>query len=100
MSRSDLSYIYILTNERNNMLYTGVTTDLYKRVTDHKAWNVPGFTKKYRVHKLVYYEKFGTITEAIAREKQIKGGSRSKKIGLVNKLNPEWKDLFFDLQGI
>ena len=60
MSRSDLSYVYILTNERNNVLYTGVTTNLYKRVTDHKAWNIPGFTKKYRVHKLVYYEEFGT----------------------------------------
>jgi len=88
-------YIYILTNKNHTTLYTGVTSDLFSRITDDrekKYWN--SFTAKYNTYKLVYYETFHSIEEAITREKQIKGGSRKKKIVLINKFNPEWKDLF------
>ena len=88
------SYIYLMTNKTNTVLYTGVTADLLKRVYQHKQKLVPGFTKKYNIDKLVYFEIFEDITEAIAREKQIKAGSRKKKMDLINKLNPGWKDLY------
>ncbi len=87
-------FIYILTNKNHTVLYTGVTNDLRERVYQHKEKLVKGFTKKYNVDKLVYYEHFTHIDEAIAREKQIKAGSRKKKIDLINILNPEWKDLW------
>ena len=87
-------YIYILTNEYNTVLYTGVTNDLIKRVYEHKEKLIAGFTKKYNVNKLVYYEIFTDINNAIAREKQIKAGSRQKKIDLVNSMNPQWCDLY------
>ena len=87
-------FIYILTNKNHAVLYTGVTNDLRERVYQHKEKLVKGFTKKYNVDKLVYYEHFTHIDEAIAREKQIKAGSRKKKIDLINSLNPEWKDLW------
>ena len=86
--------IYIMTNKNNKVLYTGVTSNLFKRVAEHKNKMVYGFTSKYNVTKLVYYEEHNTMDEAIAREKQIKGGSRQKKIDLINSNNPEWKDLF------
>ncbi|PIU68408.1 excinuclease ABC subunit C [candidate division WWE3 bacterium CG06_land_8_20_14_3_00_42_16] len=86
-------FIYILTNQRNTVLYTGVTNNLIKRIWEHKNKVVNGFTQKYNVHKLVYYEVFETIVEAIKREKQIKAGSRKKKIDLIEKINPGWKDL-------
>jgi len=89
--------IYILTNKYHTVLYTGVTSDLYFRVLEHREKVYPGFTAKYNVHKLVYYEQFGDIYEAIAREKQIKAGSRQKKIDLINSVNPTWEDLW-DLQ--
>jgi len=76
------------------VLYTGVTKDLRERVYQHKERLVKGFTQKYNVEKLVYYERFSHIDEAIAREKQIKAGSRQKKIDLINGLNPEWNDLY------
>ncbi len=85
--------IYILTNKNNNVLYTGVTSDLTKRLYEHKNKIYPGFTKKYNVSKLVYFEVFSLIDEAIAREKQIKGGSRKKKLDMINSINPEWEDL-------
>ena len=86
--------IYILTNKNNTVLYTGVTSDLRKRLYEHKnKLYTTSFTKKYNVSKLVYFEAFPLIEEAIAREKQIKGGSRKKKIELINSLNPEWNDL-------
>lgn len=91
-------YIYILTNMNNTVLYTGVTNDLYRRVSQHKAGTGGKFTTRYRVTKLVYYEVFCDINDAIAREKQIKGGSRQDKIDLVNEINPDWMDLFDDLQ--
>ena len=86
--------IYIMTNKNNAVLYTGVTSNLFKRVSEHKDKIVAGFTSAYNVTKLVYYEEFETMPEAIAREKQIKGGSRRKKLDLINSKNPEWKDLF------
>ena len=94
MGKIHLYYIYILTNKNNNVLYTGVTNDLSRRVHEHALGLISGFTKKYNVHKLVYYEIFEDITLAIAREKQIKAYSRNKKTHLVNKLNPNWIDLF------
>ncbi|MBL8108767.1 MAG: GIY-YIG nuclease family protein [Anaerolineales bacterium] len=86
--------VYIMTNQYNKVLYTGVTSNLFKRAHEHKDKIVAGFTSRYNVTKLVYYEEFATMSEAIAREKQIKGGSRQKKIDLVNNKNPEWKDLY------
>lgn len=91
------SYIYILTTQKNTALYTGVTSNLKQRITRHKNSEGSVFTKRYNVTKLVYFEIFNDIRIAIAREKQIKAGSRKKKLDLVNRINPEWKDLFDDL---
>ena len=91
--------IYILTNKNNTVLYTGVTSDLRKRLYEHKyKIYSSSFTKKYNVSKLVYFEVFSLIEEAIGREKQIKGGSRKKKIELIESINPEWKDLSEQLE--
>jgi len=90
-------YVYILTNKNNRVLYTGVTNDLKKRVYEHKEKFVDGFTKKYNVSKLVYYEIFEDPENAILREKKIKAGSRQKKIDLINNMNKEWADLFWGL---
>jgi len=92
-------YIYILTNVYNRVLYTGVTSNLIKRVYIHKNKLAPGFTKKYNVNKLVYYEVFEDILSAITREKQIKGWVRKKKIALIEKENPGWKDLYEEFTG-
>ncbi len=89
--------VYIMTNNVHTVLYTGVTNDLYRRVNEHKAGKGGGFTSKYKVVKLVYFECGDDITAAIDREKQIKGGSRQRKIDLINQINPEWKDLFDEL---
>ena len=83
-----------MANKYNGVLYTGVTSNLLKRVNEHKDKRGSGFTSKYNATKLVYFEEFATMPEAIAREKQIKGGSRQKKIDLINRTNPEWKDLY------
>jgi len=85
-------YVYILTN-RSKTLYTGVTSDLEKRVFQHKHGLTPGFASRYKVDRLVYYERFGDICAAIAREKQIKGLLRLKKIAPIVSMNPDWKDL-------
>jgi len=90
-------FLYIMTNKSNNVLSTGVTNDLKRRIYEHKAKLISGFTKKYNVNKLVYYEVFGDAYNAISREKQIKSGSRQKKINLVNNLNPKWSDLYNEL---
>jgi putative endonuclease len=90
-------YFYIMTNKRNTALYAGVTSDLIRRVYEHREKLVDGFTKKYNITKLVYYEVFNDIEYAILREKQIKGGSRRKKIQLINGINQEWKDLYENL---
>jgi len=89
-----VGYIYILSNKVNTVLYVGVTSNLIKRVWEHKNKVVPGFTAKYNVDKLVYYETSESIMSAIEREKQIKGGSRKKKMELINSNNPQWKDLY------
>jgi putative endonuclease len=85
-------YVYILTN-KSGTLYVGVTNNLERRVYEHKNHLVEGFTKKYKIHKLVYYEDTSDINEAIIREKQLKGWLRRKKIELIESVNPEWKDL-------
>ena len=90
-------YIYLLTNNGNVVIYTGVTNNLQRRVFEHKEKLVEGFTKKYNITKLVYYEQFENIISAIEREKQIKGGSRQDKINLIKSINPEFKDLYGDL---
>ncbi len=82
-----------MTNKINTTLYTGVTSKFSLRIWQHKDKQVEGFTKRYNITKLVYYEVYGSIRDAIAREKQIKGGSRKKKFDLINSINPEWKDL-------
>lgn len=86
-------YVYILTNKFNTVLYTGVTNNLVRRIFEHKNGVNDGFTKKYNVHKLVYYECFSNVKDAIAREKQIKGKSREKKMTLINETNPDWNEL-------
>ena len=86
-------YVYLLTNANNTVLYTGVTNDLEKRCHEHKQKRIKGFTQKYNVDKLIYFEKFDFIDMAIAREKQIKGYSRKKKNALINKCNKGWKEL-------
>jgi putative endonuclease len=86
-------FVYIMTNAHNTVLYTGVTNNLYRRVLEHRSGKGGAFTKKYNVTKLVYYESGDDVNSAIFREKQIKAGSRQKKIDLINSLNPEWKDL-------
>jgi putative endonuclease len=91
-----LYFVYIMTNRYNTVLYTGVTNDLRRRVLEHKSGQGGHFTSKYRVNKLVYYEAGSDIVAAIAREKQIKAGSRQKKIELIESMNPEWRDLFFE----
>lgn len=90
-------YVYIMTNKNNTVLYTGVTSDLMNRVHEHKQKLVEGFTKKYNINKLIYYEAFDEIFEAIVREKQIKGWIRKKKIDLIESMNPEWKDLYEEI---
>jgi putative endonuclease len=86
--------VYIMANIHDTVLYTGVTNDLARRVYEHKNGLGSIFVKKYNVHKLVYYEVGEDIHSVIAREKQIKGGSRKKKVELINSRNPEWKDLY------
>ena len=87
-------WVYILTNARNTVLYTGITSDLLRRVYEHREKLSPGFTSRYNVAKLVYYEQFQDALSAIAREKQIKAGSRQKKLDSINRMNPGWRDLY------
>jgi len=89
--------VYILTNQRNTVLYTGVTSDLKRRVFEHREKLVEGFTERYKVWKLVFYEVTDDVHAAITREKQIKAGSRQKKIDLINSMNPEWRDMYEEL---
>jgi putative endonuclease len=86
-------YVYILTNKSHTVLYTGYTKDLHKRLSQHKNKINDGFTNKYNVNKLVYYETLNSEEAAIKREKQIKAGSRAKKIELINSVNKEWNDI-------
>ncbi len=91
-------YVYIMTN-KSKTLYTGLTNDLARRVGEHKDKLIPGFTRRYNITRLVYYEEFGDVNIAIAREKQIKGWLRVKKIDLIESQNPKWKDLSLDWYG-
>ncbi|MDR2219265.1 MAG: GIY-YIG nuclease family protein [Methylobacillus sp.] len=91
--------VYILASKKNSTLYTGVTSNLVQRVWQHKEGIVEGFTKKYGVKLLVWYEIHATMESAIAREKQIKGGSRKKKLMLIEAKNPDWKDLYAEICG-
>ena len=90
------SYVYILASKRNGTLYTGVTADLEKRMYAHKYGTIEGFTKKYKIDKLVHFEEFGEIYYAISREKEIKGWLRKKKLRLIEANNPDWNDLAED----
>jgi putative endonuclease len=90
-------YVYIMSNRRRTVLYTGVTNDLKKRAYEHREKLVDGFTKKCNVDQLVYYEIAQGPEPAIQREKQIKAGSRARKLALINRLNPDWKDLYDDI---
>ena len=93
------SYVYIMTNKKDGTLYVGVTSDLIKRVYEHKNGLCDGFTKKYGLKILVYYEMCEEITAAIAREKQLKAGSRKRKIDLIESMNSNWLDLYPELLG-
>jgi putative endonuclease len=88
--------VYILTNKNRSVLYTGVTNDLERRIGEHIAGLVEGFTKRYHVNRLLWFESCRDVTNAIAREKEIKGWLREKKVALINSLNPEWKNLAAD----
>jgi len=92
-------YLYIMTNRHNTVLYTGVTNDLAGRVFHHRQGLGEGFTSRYRVDKLVYYEVFEDPENANLREKQIKAGSRRKKIELTESVNPEWNDLYDEIEA-
>ena len=89
--------VYILTNTRNGTLYTGVTSNLSHRIYQHKNHLIDGFTKKYNITKLVWYELADDMCSAITREKQIKAGSRKKKLELIQKMNPYWEDLYKEI---
>ena len=91
------TYVYILFSKRNGTLYVGVTSDLIKRIFEHKNKFADGFTKKYNVDKLGYYEIYDNIEDAIIREKKLKGSSRKKKLELIEINNPNWHDLYYDI---
>jgi len=92
--KENLYFVYIMSNQDHTVLYTGVTNDLQRRVIEHKSGKGGAFSKKYKLYKLVYYESGNEIKIAISREKQIKAGSRQKKIDLINSINPDWEDLY------
>jgi putative endonuclease len=89
--------VYILANRRQGTLYTGVTANLAERIFRHREGLTPGFSSRYGCNRLVFYEKYERIDEAIARGKQIKGGSRARKIALIEAMNPDWRDLYMSL---
>jgi putative endonuclease len=93
-------FVYIMTNNSNSVLYTGVTSDIKERVIQHKLKkHHESFSARYNLDKLVYYEELDTIGEAIKREKMVKGGSRKKKLDIINAVNPEWRDLSYLVDG-
>ena len=89
--------VYILASQRNGTLYVGVTSSLLARVWQHKNNQVDGFSKRYHVHQLVWFEQHPTMESAIVREKQLKAGSRQRKLNLIESLNPDWRDLYADI---
>jgi putative endonuclease len=92
-------YVYIIAGKRNGTLYIGVTNDLIRRIAEHKKGLVEGFSKRYKVNKLVYYEETPDVTSAIVREKRLKKWKRAWKLRLIEEENPEWRDLYWDLVG-
>jgi len=86
-----------MTNKKDGTLYIGVTADLKRRITEHKDSRIPGFTQKYNIHSLVYFEEHTDIRDAKTREKQLKKWNRAWKIRLIEEMNPEWRDLFLEL---
>jgi putative endonuclease len=96
---SEQFYVYILASKRNGTLYIGMTKDLIRRVSEHKSGAVEGFTKKYGVHQLVWYETADTALAAITREKQLKKWNRAWKLRLIAAMNPDWTDLYDELSG-
>ena len=90
------SYVCLLTNRKNSVIYIGVTSNLVKRIFEHKTKMFVGFSSKYNCDKLVYFEEFSIIADAIKREKQLKSGNRKRKENLINSINPEWNDLSKD----
>jgi len=86
-------YVYLLANPRRTVLYTGVTRDLVRRIGEHRAKAVPGFTARYNVSDLLYFEEYSDVREALAREKQLKAASRARKEALIQSMNPTWRDL-------
>jgi len=96
-SKAEQYCVYILASKRNGTLYTGITSDLVRRVYEHKNDVVDGFTKRYRVHRLVYYEMTSDVNEAITKEKRLKKWKRAWKIDLIESTNPDWRDLYSDL---
>jgi putative endonuclease len=89
--------VYIVSNHKGGTIYVGVTSNLAKRAWQHREGEIDGFTKRYGCKRLVWFEQHSTMEHAITREKQIKGGSRAKKIALIEAANPEWRDLFFEI---
>jgi putative endonuclease len=92
-------FVYIMTNQDHTVLYTGVTNDLQRRVIEHRSGKGGAFSKKYKIYEQVYFESGTDIKTALYREKQIKAGSRKKKIELNNSINPDWEDLFIEFYG-
>jgi putative endonuclease len=92
-------WVYIVTNQNDSVLYIGMTNDLSRRVSEHRSGELPGFTADYRCHKLVYYEHYSDVEDAIAREKQLKKWSRIKKVDLIDRMNPRRLDLADDILG-
>ena len=90
-------YVYIISSQKNGTLYIGITNNLIRRISEHKSNKIPGFTKKYKIHNLVYYETFYDSYNAIMREKQLKKWNREWKIKLIEKENPYWNDLYDSL---
>ena len=93
------SYVYILASRRNGTLYVGSTTNLVKRIWEHKNNVIPGFTAKYQVHQLVYYETHQDIIEAAKRERRLKNWCRKWKLNIIEKLNPTWRDLYAEISA-
>ena len=91
------SYVYIMASKKHGTIYVGVTSDIKRRVLQHKEYLTTGFTQRYHVHMLVYFEEHSDVRDAIKREKQLKKWNREWKIRLIEKVNPEWKDLYNDL---
>src|SRR6266478_663758 len=97
MSRDYDFWVYIVTNQHDSVLYIGMTNDLARRISEHRSGEIAGFTADYRCHKLVYWEHYTNVHDAIARETQLKKWSRAKKVALINKLNPRWINLGDDI---